>query len=111
MLLLNTKLFSPDGVFLTNAMSISPQRNNQIKTHYDDTKKRAHDSQIVRVKENLKLSYGRASPRQASVTNQRIKALRQGRHCVYRRANKAETIAINCDWVILVNRVNKYQNI
>ena len=35
------------------------QRNNQIKlTHYDDTKKMAHDSQKVRAKENLKLSYG-----------------------------------------------------
>ena len=54
---------------------------NQIKlTHYDDTKKRAHDLQIVRVKENLKFSYGRPSQRQASSTKQRIKALRQGRH-------------------------------
>ena len=35
------------------------QRNNQIRlSHYDDTKKMAHDSQIVRAKENLKLSYG-----------------------------------------------------
>ena len=38
----------------------------------------AHDSQIVRAKENLKLSYGGPSQRQASGTNQRIKALRQG---------------------------------
>ena len=44
---------------------------NQIKlTHYDDTKKRAHDSEIVRAKENLKLSYGEPSHRQASGTNQ-----------------------------------------
>ena len=41
-----------------------------------------HDSQVVRAKENLKLSYGGPSQRQASGTNQRIKALRQGRHCV-----------------------------
>ena len=27
-------------------------------THHDETKKRAHDSQIVRAKENLKLSHG-----------------------------------------------------
>ena len=37
-------------------------------------------TQIVRAKENLKLSYGETSQRQASVTNQRIKALHQGRH-------------------------------
>ena len=62
-------------------MQVLPQRNNQIKlTHYDDTKKLAHDTQIVRAKENLKLSYGGPSQRQASGTNQRIKALRQGSH-------------------------------
>ena len=34
-------------------------KNTLIKlTHYDETKKRAHDSQIVRAKENLKLSHG-----------------------------------------------------
>ena len=49
-------------------------------THYDDTKKRFDDSQIVKAKENLKLSYG--GPIQASGTYQRIKALRQGRHKV-----------------------------
>ena len=27
-----------------------------IKTHYDETEQRAHDSKIVRAKENLKLS-------------------------------------------------------
>ena len=46
-------------------------------THYDETKKRAHD---VGAKGNLKLSYGGPSQGQASGTNQRIKALRQGRH-------------------------------
>ena len=49
-------------------------------TQYDDTKKRAHDSQIVRAKENLKLSYVGPSQRQAPGTNQQIKALRQGPH-------------------------------
>ena len=38
------------------------------------------DSQIVRAKENLKLSYGGLSQRQAPGTNQRIKALRPRRH-------------------------------
>ena len=46
--------------------------------HYDETKNRAHHSQIVRAKENLKLSHDGPIHRQASGTNQRIKALRQG---------------------------------
>ena len=37
--------------------------------------KRARDSQIVRAKENLKLSYGGPSQGHASGTNQRIKVL------------------------------------
>ena len=49
---------------------------NLIKlTHYDETKKSAHDSQIVKAKENLKLSHGGPSKRQASCTNPPIKAL------------------------------------
>ena len=58
---------------------IANNQSNQINTH-DDTKKRVHDSQIVRAIENLNLSYGGPSQRQASGTNQRIKALRQGCH-------------------------------
>ena len=42
--------------------------------------KMAHDSQIVTAKENFKLSYGGPSQWQASGANQRIKALRYGRH-------------------------------
>ena len=42
-----------------------------------------NDSQIVRAKENLKLSYGGHSQKQASGTNQRMIALRQGWHCVW----------------------------
>ena len=39
-------------------------RNNLFKlTHYDETKKRTHDSQIVRPKENFKLSNDWASYR------------------------------------------------
>ena len=52
-------------------------------THYDDSKKRAHDSQIVRAKENLKLSYGGPSQRHALGNNQRIKALRLGRRVIF----------------------------
>ena len=57
--------------------------NALIKLTLDDeTKKRAHDSQIVRAKENLKLSHGGSSYRLASGTNPPIKALRQSRHRV-----------------------------
>ena len=53
------------------------QRNILIKlTHYDDTKKRAHDSKIVRAKENHKVG---TAQRKASGINQPITALRQGR--------------------------------
>ena len=52
------KMFGSNRGFLT------PQRNNLIKlTHYDDTKKRAHDTQIVDVKENLRCSHGGTSQR------------------------------------------------
>ena len=68
---------------LPNYCNVSSQRNNQIKlTHYDDTKVRNHDSQWVKAKENLKLSYGGPSQWQASGTNKRIKAFRQGHHSV-----------------------------
>ena len=57
--------------------------NTLIKlTLHDETKKRAHDSQIVRAKENLKLSHGGSSYRKASDTNPSIKALCQSRHRV-----------------------------
>ena len=58
----------------------------------DETEKRAHDSQIVRAKENLKLNHGGPSYSQISGTNPPIKALHQWRHWVwgltYRRAIK-----------------------
>ena len=38
-------------------------------TRYGDTEKRAHDSQIGRTNENLKLSYGGPSQRLISGTN------------------------------------------
>ena len=69
-------MFSSHGGFLT---ILTIARNNLIKlTHYDETKKTAHDSQIFRATENLKLSHGGPSQRQASSANQLIKTLRQG---------------------------------
>ena len=57
------------------------RRNNLIKlTHYDDTKIRAHYLQIVRAKENLKLSHRGSSQRQAPDSNQPITALSQDHH-------------------------------
>ena len=62
-----------------------------------------NELQIVRVKENLKLSYGGPSQGQTPGTNQRIKASHQGHHWVlgltHRRATKQEIIAINRYWV------------
>ena len=46
-------------------------------------KGRAHDSQMVRSKENLKLKHGGPSYSQASGTNPLIKALRQSCHWVW----------------------------
>ena len=49
---------------LPNYWNVSLWRKNLIKlTHYDETKKMAHDSQIARAKENLKLSHGGPSYR------------------------------------------------
>ena len=60
---------------------IVTEKKSRIKlTHYHETKKRAHDQQIVRANETLKLTYGGPSQGQASGTNQWTKALRQGRH-------------------------------
>ena len=47
----------------SNLCNVSSQSNNLIKlTHYDKTMKMAHDSQIVRAKENIKLSHGKNFP-------------------------------------------------
>ena len=56
------EMFSSDGGLLTNAMY--HHGNTLIKfTHHAETKKMAHDSQIVRAKENLNLSHGVSSYR------------------------------------------------
>ena len=76
----NTTLFSSHGGFLTNLMY---HHRETIKlTHFDDTKKGTHDSQIVRAKENPKLSYDGPSQRQASDTKERIKTLDQKQNIV-----------------------------
>ena len=68
LLLLYPKLLSSHRGFLTYAMP------HLIKLlHYDKTKKTAHDSQIVGAKENLNLSHGEPSQRQASETNSPMK--------------------------------------
>ena len=49
---------------LPNYCNVSSWRNNLIKlTHYDETKKMAQDSQIVRAEENLNLSHSGPSYR------------------------------------------------
>ena len=66
---------------LPNYYNVSAQRNGLIKfTNYDETKKRAHDWQIIRAKENFKLSHGGPSQRQALGTNQRMNSLLQDHH-------------------------------
>ena len=53
------EMFSSHGGLLTNAM----YHHGEKLTHHDETKKRDHDSQIVRAKENFKLSHGGPSYR------------------------------------------------
>ena len=56
-------MFSSHGGHLKMQCNIIIE-NTLIKlTYHDETKKRAHDSQIVRAKENLKLSHGGSSYR------------------------------------------------
>ena len=68
---------------LPNYCNVSSQRNNLIKlTHYEETKK-THDSHIIRAKVNLYLRYGGPSQdKHQAPTNQPIKALHLGPHCV-----------------------------
>ena len=50
-----------EAIYLMQCISME---NTLIKLlNHDETKKRAHDSQIVRAKENLKLSHGGSSYR------------------------------------------------
>ena len=68
MLIHKTGLARMDASYL---MQYIITEKNLIKlTHYDETKKRAHDSYTVKAKESLKLSYGGPSHVQASDTNQ-----------------------------------------
>ena len=52
------EMFSSHGRLLTIAMYHHGETLLIKLTHCDETKKRAHDSQIVRAKEYLKLSHG-----------------------------------------------------
>ena len=45
---------------------------NQINILYDESKKKAHDTRIVRDKENIKFSHGGPNQRQPSGTIKRI---------------------------------------
>ena len=56
------EMFSSYGGHLTNAVYHLGETLVKL-THHDETKKRAHDSQIVRAKENLKFSHGGSSYR------------------------------------------------
>ena len=61
------QIFALDYVVVKTQKLLSSQRNYLIKlTHYDETKKRAHASQIARAKENPKLSYGGPSQGQTN---------------------------------------------
>ena len=57
------EIISSHGGHLTNAMYHHGKNILINILHHDETKKRAHDSQIVRAKENLKLSHGGSSYR------------------------------------------------
>ena len=56
------EIFSSHGGHLTNAMYHHGETLIKL-THHDETRKRAHDSKIVRAKEYLKLSHGGSSYR------------------------------------------------
>ena len=88
----------------SNYCNESLWRNILINSaHYDETNKRAHDSQIVRAEENLKLSHGWFSYRLTAGTNPPIKALHQNLHRVWGLTHrrvikiKEETIVGWCD--------------
>ena len=72
-------MLSSHGRFLTIAIYHHKKDINQL-THYNETGKKAQDSQIVRAKENIKLSHGGPSYSQESGPNPPIKALRQSNH-------------------------------
>ena len=88
----------------SNQHNAPPWRNIPTKaTHHDETKKRAHDPQTARAKENPKPSPCRPRQIQAPGTNSSTKAPRQSRHRAWgpthRHATKEGTTATNSDWV------------
>ena len=92
------KLFSSRGGFLTS------QRKNLIKLkHYGRAKKMAHDSQIDKVKETIKLNHGEPSKETVIRQQSTDGIVCQDRHWVWglthRRTITEDTIAINHNWV------------
>ena len=59
---------------------ITEKPYNQINTHYDETKKMAYHSQIVRAEESLRLSLDGPNLLQASDTNPPMIILGQDLH-------------------------------
>ena len=59
-------MFNSHGGFLTIAIYHHREKKLIKLTHYEETKKSAHDSQIVRAKENIKLSHGGPSQKHAT---------------------------------------------
>ena len=85
------------------ACNVSSWRNHLIKTHYDKTKKRAHDSQIVRAKENSSwASVCPATDKHQAPTHRLNHYVRAFIESEARptAVQPEETIAINHDWVL-----------
>ena len=95
-------MFGSHRGFLTIGIYHHRVKSIQINTLWCNNEK-AHDSQIVRAKENFIRSHGGPSYKQASDTNPMIKALSQSRHWVcdlsHSHTIKEEIIASNRDWV------------
>ena len=68
-------MFTSNVGFLTYSMH-HHRKNNLIKlTHYDETKKRAHNSQIVRAKGKFQLRHGGPSQIHALETKLYVRAV------------------------------------
>ena len=68
-----------------------------LQTTIWSTNNMTHDSKIVRAKENIKLSHGEPSQRQASGTNPPMQVLGRGRHWVWCLTHGSTIKEINHD--------------
>ena len=81
---------------------LTGRQSKKKYVHTIESRKEALNSQADRAKENLKLSHGGLSQREASGTNQPMKCIDRSSlslrtaHC---HTIEEETIAINSDWV------------